>query len=196
MLSVPMLKEGKLVGAFNLFRQEVRPFTDKQVELVKNFAAQAVIAIENTRLLNELRHRTDDLSRRWTTDRDSEVLKVISSSASDLRPVFRSMLENSVRILRGKIWSDVFCARATKFRVVALTRCTSGHLFREDLNGVVHSSRRLKAGSHGEPSSPNTYYTYRMIISSNSLQIRWLHWAVRDHTFAVTNVEGERTRLC
>src|SRR5262249_36934829 len=99
MLGVPMLKEGELVGAILLYRQEVRPFTEKQIELVKNFASQAVIAIENARLLNELRQRTDDLTE--TLDQQtatSQVLKVISSSPGELKPVFESMLENAVRI--------------------------------------------------------------------------------------------------
>src|SRR5215471_8197005 len=96
MLLVPMLRENEFVGQIAIFRQEVLPFSEKQIELVQNFAAQAVIAFENARLLNELRESLDQQTA------TSEVLRVISSSPGELKPDFNAMLENAIRLCESE----------------------------------------------------------------------------------------------
>src|SRR5262249_9148522 len=119
-LAVPMLKDGMLVGVIGIYRQEVGPFTDRHIELVRNFAKQAVIAIENTRLLNELRQRTEDLSEALEQQTaTSQVLQVISSSPGELEPVFQAMLENATRLCEAK-FGAMYLSEGSSFRIVAM----------------------------------------------------------------------------
>ena len=103
-VGVPLLREGTPIGVLFLTRTRVQPFTQQQIDLVTTFADQAVIAIENVRLFEEVQAVRANSARHWSSRRDQEVLGVISSSSGELEPVFRTMLENATRIMRGQFW--------------------------------------------------------------------------------------------
>src|SRR5262249_11244655 len=128
-----------------IYRLEVRPFSDKQIELVTNFSRQAVIAIENTRLLNELRQRTDDLSESLEQQTaTSEVLQVISSSPGELEPVFQAMLENAVRTCDAK-FGTLYLREGDAFRMVATHNAPPAY---------VEARRRRREPFRPHPSAP------------------------------------------
>ena len=192
-LGVPLLNNGEMIGAFFLSRQEVRPFTEKQIALVKNFAAQAVVAIENTRLLNELRQRTDDLSER-TADltealeqqtATSDLLQVISGSPGNLEPVFQAMLENAVGIC-GANFGNMFLYEDDAFRTVAMFNAPE-----------AYANARMGAPLH----PPSDSGLGRLVATKEVVQIADLRtverYVIKRDPFVVAAVElaGIRTLL-
>jgi len=130
-LGVPMLKADELVGVIAVYGEEVRPFTNKQIELLTNFAAQAVIAIDNARLLNELR---ESLQQQTAT---ADVLKVISKSPGELKPVFEAMLESAVRICGAK-FGNLWLCEGNAFRVNAMHGAPDAYADFLQKNPVIH----------------------------------------------------------
>jgi class 3 adenylate cyclase len=188
-LGVPMLKDGELIGILFLNRQFVRPFTEAQINLVKNFAAQAVIAIENGRLLNELRQRTTDLTER-TADltealeqqtATSEVLQVISGSPGDLEPVFSTMLENAVRICDAT-FGNIYRWDGVVLHVVATTHNTP----------LAYAEARRRSPV---PPNPN-HILGRMVATKTVVQVLDAAEQQEQYPEYVTAVELGGVRTC
>jgi GAF domain len=125
-IGVPLLREGVPIGVINLLRRAVRPFTQKQIELLTTFADQAVIAIENVRLFDEVQARTRELSEALEQQTaTSEVLQVVSRSPGELEPVFAAMLANAIRICEAK-FGNMLLYEAERFRAAAFHGAPSG----------------------------------------------------------------------
>ena len=179
-LGVPLVRDGHVFGVVNLFRTTPTAFTQKQIELAETFADQAVIAIENTRLLNELRQRTDDLSESLEQQTaTSEVLKVISSSPGELQPVFDIILENAVRICGAKFGS-LLLVEGDAYRNVALYGAPQAFLEERRRNPII----RPRPGS-----ALDRVRTTKQIIHIADMQVGGAA------TTAIVELAGARTFL-
>src|SRR5262245_14085701 len=173
LLAVPMLREGQLVGSFSIFRQEVRPFTDKQIELVQNFSAQAVIAIENARLLNELRESLEQQTA------SSDVLRAISTSPTDVNPVFEAMLESASRLCNSKL-AAVFRFDGELLHLAATENWPAEAL-------ATYASRY--------PMRPNPQLTVGRVVLTKSVVIQEDTLADANYEHAVAQAGGWRRML-
>ena len=127
-LGVPLMREGNVVGVLTVVRNEPRAFTQKQIELVETFADQAVIAIENVRLFDEVQARTRELSEALEQQTaTSEVLRVISSSPGELEPVFETMLANATQLCGAKFGTLYLC-EGDAYRVAAMHDAPSAYI--------------------------------------------------------------------
>jgi GAF domain-containing protein len=179
-LQVALRKEDAVLGVITIYRQAVRPFTDKQIELVKNFASQAVIAIENARLLNELRQRTDDLSEALEQQTaTAEVLRVISSSQGELEPVFQAMLDNATRLC-GAAFGLMFLHEEDAFRAVAMHNAPPAFAEERRRNPVI---------------KPGPGHTFRRVVQAKQAVQVADAAAAKDATVALAPLAGARTVL-